>query len=222
MGLKLFRTTGHSKLLDTRAAAAWQSSAFPVAATGRQTLSLVLAITAWVATVCNWPLWQALYRTAATQTPAMPVSFWGHALMLSLGLWAGLFIICAPMAFKRTVRPALTLLLAASALHMHLYLLMGTGMLSAPISLSTVLTLPASWLAWALCMAAILIPLIWLWRQRVLGLRMAQQLGLIVLWLVLAGLLLLAARWMLAARLPQDLQGMPLLAWINPLGWLLK
>ena len=60
MGLKLFRHTGYSGLLDTQTAVlAWKGKTAPL---GWNPLVLLVTVSLWLATVCNYALWRELFR----------------------------------------------------------------------------------------------------------------------------------------------------------------
>jgi hypothetical protein len=215
MGLKLFRSTGHSTLLDTRTAAAWQRSAFPEGAAGRQSLGLVVWVAAWIASVGNWPLWRELSRAGQLQSPAD----WGQALLMVLAIWAGLCITCAPLAFRRIIKPVLIALLVLTALNATLLMTAG----GVKLGMAALVSKPASWMSWVLNLVVIAgVPTLWLARQRVLKLGMVKQLKLIVVFALLALVVLYAARWILSLRMPLMLQDVAISAWVNPLGLLIR
>jgi lipid A ethanolaminephosphotransferase len=155
MGLKLFRTTGHSSLLDTRSAVAWQRR---TTRAGGNPVALVVVVGAWLATVGNWPLWLILARAGQLSTAS------GYALAAALVviIFASVGILGALFAWRRSVKPALYVLLVLTALSGHL---MAQGIaidgnffsslrakpgaffsLSLPLSLLVVFAVPALWL----------------------------------------------------------------------------
>ncbi len=73
------------------------------------------AASLWIATLANWPLWQALSRLPEMATPRGLLFIFGFALMLTLLLLA----LLAPLAHARSVKTAITLCLVSAALGAH-------------------------------------------------------------------------------------------------------
>jgi lipid A ethanolaminephosphotransferase len=112
MGLKLFRSTGHSSILDTQTAAAWQRVRGPL---GRNPLALLVVTSLWLATVANWALWSELAKLGLLQGPRGV----GFAVAMGVMIFTALNALFALFAWPRSIKPLLMLLLVAAALGMH-------------------------------------------------------------------------------------------------------
>lgn len=114
MGLKLFRHTGHSSLLDTQTAVlAWKRQS--AIATGWNPLGLLLVVSLWLATVCNYALWRELSRLGQLQS-------WGQitfAIGFAVIIFAGTTAVFALLAWRWSIKPLLIFLLFAAALGAH-------------------------------------------------------------------------------------------------------
>ena len=82
---------------------------------------LILLSSLWLATAGNLPLWRALHRAGALQG-GQGVLF---ALGLTLGITAALVLLLAPLAWRASLKPAITLLLLTSAVSSHFMLAYG-------------------------------------------------------------------------------------------------
>ena len=114
MGLKLFRHTGHSSLLDTRAAAlAWkrQSSV----ASGWNPLGLLIIVSLWLATVCNYALWRELSRLGQLQSVGQILFVIGFAIII----FAAHLVVFSLLAWRWSIKPLLIFLLFVAALGAH-------------------------------------------------------------------------------------------------------
>ena len=79
---------------------------------GRGPLRLVLATSAAMATLGNWPLWQALADLGLLQS----AQGWGLAVALALAVFGALVALQSLLAWRWTLKPvAIFLLLAAAA-----------------------------------------------------------------------------------------------------------
>src|SRR5512133_2156974 len=99
MALKLFRSTGYSSILapgETRSAAlhpGW----------------LMLAVSLWAGFVCNVALWRAL--AAGPASGGLPL-----AIVLGAFVAGGCGFVLSLLGWRRTLKPAATLVLLAAAL----------------------------------------------------------------------------------------------------------
>lgn len=212
MGLKLFRTTGHSSLLDTRSALAWQTRSTP---SGGNPLILVLVVSAWLATVGNWPLWQALARAGQLST----ASGYAFALALAVVIFATVGIISAFWAWRHSVKPALYVLLIIAALGSH-WLAQGIALDASVVS--SLRAKPGVFFSLGLPLNLLIVagvPILWLARQPLRALSWTQQglrnvsFGLFCLGLAVVALGLSAQRIDSALGGPAKLRAM-----VNPLG----
>jgi glucan phosphoethanolaminetransferase (alkaline phosphatase superfamily) len=146
MALKLFRSTGHSTLLmpgETRLAPhpGW----------------LVLATSAWVAFVCNVAVWRLVNDPSALPS----------ALAVAAVLGGGAGMILSILAWRRTLKAAVTLVLVLAAL-------LACGLWAQQLPIESLWTqrplalLPgwANFLRWqvpALFMLLAVLPVAWMW-----------------------------------------------------------
>jgi glucan phosphoethanolaminetransferase (alkaline phosphatase superfamily) len=179
MALKLFRTTGYSTLLMPGEA---RLATHP----GR----VVLGASLWLALACNVGLWRLLSGSGEPRTAAAFIAIigGGSALLLSLLCW------------RRTFKPAVTFVLAISAL-------VACGIWSQQLPVEqlwhpsrSLLPAWASFMRWqvpALVLVLAVLPSVWLWNHPLRRLAGPEQLranflaavaGLVVL---VAGLALL-------------------------------
>ncbi len=180
MGLKLFRSTGHSSLLDTRTAAAWQQGKPGLwgRQLGRNPLLIWLAVSLWIATLGNWALWRGL----ASVGQMASVGDYAFVLAFVCIITGALGLIGSVLAWPRAVKPVLTLLLIATALGMHFMLTYGvvidTTMITNVLQTDPRETrdlLNLRMLVTLLVVAGL--PCVWLWRQQVQRIPLAQQLA---------------------------------------------
>ena len=167
-------------------------------ATGFNPLLLALAVSLWIATLGNWPLWQALSRLPEMATPRGVAFVGSFGLMLALLLLA----LMAPLAHARSVKPVIALFLVSAALGAHF---MGSyGIVIDSTMLANVLQtnphevrdlLSVRLLASVLILAGL--PWLMLWRLPVRRLKFAAQLWrnalALALSLLLIALLVLAS-----------------------------
>lgn len=218
MGLKLFRITGHSSLLDTRSALAWQQRSMP---TGRTPLFLVVVVSAWLATVGNWALWRAMARLNLLNT----ATDYMFAAALGLMIFGSLSLVCALFAWRPSVKPLLSALAVAAALGLFAMLNLSEN------SVVTRQSVAALWpqivnFKGLLSLAAVLLvvagfPIFWIYRQAVQPLAWGQQLqrnfGFMMACAVLTGgVLAVSLRAVESAARSQ----LPLRQLINPFGLL--
>ena len=81
-------------------------------------LRLVLATSAAMATLGNWPLWQALAELGLLQSP----KGWSLAAALAVAVFAALVALQSLLAWRYTLKPAAMLLLLAAAAGAHFML----------------------------------------------------------------------------------------------------
>jgi len=82
---------------------------------GRGPLRLVLATSAAMATLGNWPLWQALADLGLLQT----AQGWGLAVALALAVFGALVALQSLLAWRWTLKPLAVFLLLAAAAGAH-------------------------------------------------------------------------------------------------------
>jgi lipid A ethanolaminephosphotransferase len=178
MGLKLFRSTGHSSLLDTRTAAAWQKRSPGVLgrALGRNPLIIWLIISLWMATVGNWALWRGLGKVGQMSS----LGDYAFVLAFMLIIMGALCLLGGLLAWRRSVKPLLTVLLIATAMGMHFMLTYGvvidTTMITNVLQTDPRETrdlLSLRMLVTLLVVAGL--PCVWLWRQTVQRIAVPQQ-----------------------------------------------
>ncbi len=173
MGLKLFRSTGHSSLLDTRTAAAWQHKVTPG---GRNPLMLLTVISIWLATVGNWALWRTLSRLGLLST----LADYAFALALAVVIFGGIGFVTALLAWRRSIRWVIIILLLVAAFGMHFILTYGVAIDGTLIAngLPAGLGEARNWLSLRLIFTILLVaglPALWLWQQPVQRLTVLRQ-----------------------------------------------
>ncbi len=82
---------------------------------GRGPLRLVLATSAAMATLGNWPLWQALAELGLLQS----AKGWGLAVALGVAIVGALVALMGALAWRFTLKPAAIFLLLAAAAGAH-------------------------------------------------------------------------------------------------------
>jgi lipid A ethanolaminephosphotransferase len=162
MALKLFRTTGHSTLILPGEA---RLAPHPV--------WLVLAVSVWLGFACNVALWRAI----AHPDPAAMAS----ALKIAGAVAGGSAVVLGLLGWRRTLKPAATLLLLAGAV-------IACGIWTQGLPFDSLWTqrpraLLPSWanlLRWqvpVLLAVLALLPVVWVWNQRLRRLPGPNQLN---------------------------------------------
>jgi lipid A ethanolaminephosphotransferase len=165
MGLKLFRNTGHSSILDTRSAAAWAARQGPM---GRNPVALLAAVSLWLATVGNWALWRELGRLGQLQS----VGGYVFAIAFAFIIFGATNALFALLAWRRSIKPLLVFLLIAAAVGMH-YMLSYGVVIDSTMMVNVLQTDPRETrdlLSFKLLFTVLGVaglPGIWLWRQNV-------------------------------------------------------
>ncbi len=174
MGLKLFRTTGHSSLLDTRTAAAWQHRGKVVM--GRNPLGLLLLVSVWLGTVGNYALWRTLAGLGMLRT-ASDYAFFAAFSIIIIGT---LCTLGALLAWPRIIKPLLVTVVLVAGAGAHFMLTYGI-VIDVTMITNVLQTNPAEtrdlvsvrWLVTMLVIAGV--PCVWLWRQKVQRIAWPQQ-----------------------------------------------
>jgi lipid A ethanolaminephosphotransferase len=184
MGLKLFRNTGHSSLLDTRSAAAWHSSTRQ-SLMGRNPVALLAAVSLWLATVGNWALWRELGRLGQLQS----AGGYAFAIALAIIIFGAINALFALLAWRRSIKPLLVFLLIAAAVGMH-YMLSYGVVIDTTMMVNVLQTDPRETrdlLSFRLLITVLFVagvPAVWLWRQNLQAVAWPQQLWRNVVFLV--------------------------------------
>jgi lipid A ethanolaminephosphotransferase len=192
MGLKLFRTTGHSSLLDTRTAAAWQHRGKVVM--GRNPLGLLLIVSIWLGTVGNYALWRTLAGLGMLRTAGDYAFFVAFAIII-IGT---LCLLGALLAWPRTIKPLLVILVLVAGAGAHFMLTYGV-VIDVTMITNVLQTNPAEtrdlvslrWLVTMLVIAGV--PCVWLWRQKVQRVAWPRQLVRNLVFAVVCAVVVLAA-----------------------------
>ena len=174
MGLKLFRATGHSSLLDTRTAAAWQHRGKVVM--GRNPLGLLLLVSVWLGTVGNYALWRTLAGLGMLRT-ASDYAFFAAFSIIIIGT---LCTLGALLAWPRIIKPLLVTIVLIAGAGAHFMLTYGI-VIDVTMITNVLQTNPAEtrdlvsvrWLVTMLVIAGV--PCVWLWRQKVQRIAWPQQ-----------------------------------------------
>ncbi|MDH4392278.1 MAG: phosphoethanolamine--lipid A transferase [Aquabacterium sp.] len=87
----------------------------PTPTTGHSPLHLVLATSVAMATLGNWPLWQALADLGLLQT----AQGWGLAVALAVAVFGALVALQSLLAWRTTLKPVAIFLLLATAAGAH-------------------------------------------------------------------------------------------------------
>jgi lipid A ethanolaminephosphotransferase len=175
MGLKLFRSTGHSSLLDTQTAAAWQKQTRQ-GPMGRNPVALLAFVSLWLATVGNWALWRELGRLGQLQ------SLGGYAFAAAFAciILGALCALGALLAWRVSIKPALVFVCLAAALGMHFMLSYGV-VIDTTMIVNVLQTDPRETrdlLSWKMLLTVLVVaglPSLWLWRQKVQRLPWPRQ-----------------------------------------------
>lgn len=157
MSLKLFRTTGFASQPLTPP---------PTGRAGLRPLWLMLLTSLWVATACNLPLWRALNQLHTLDTPRGLLFAAGFGIMIAALTCALLSL----LAWRWTLKPAITLLLLSAASGSYFMLAYGVVIDSSMMG-SVIETDPRevrdlmNWQLLASVLILAVAPLIWVWRQ---------------------------------------------------------
>lgn len=183
MALRLFRTTGHSTLLQVGEARA-----------GLHPLPVVLALSAWIGIACNTGLWHLLLQDGGSVR---------HVIAATALLAGTSGLVLSLLAWRNTLKPAATLLLLAGAV-----IACGLWVQQLPVEAlwsQRPRNLLPNWAAFlrgpVLLMMLVLAvaPIVWVWQLHLRRLTAHQQLratawgALVALAAIAAGALLLLA-----------------------------
>jgi len=183
MALKLFRSTGYSSILmagETRLAMhpGW----------------MILAMSGWVGFACNVALWRELAGTGAGMGAAL-------ALALSVAGVSAAFI--SLLGWRKTIKPATTLVLLAAALSACSIwsdglavdgMLLGHGM--AGVLLPSWPSL-LRWQVWAVLGGLALVPMMWMWHTPLRRLSGPSQLKVNMVGALIGAAILAIGSWLL-------------------------
>jgi lipid A ethanolaminephosphotransferase len=191
MGLKLFRNTGHSSILDTQSAAAWRTSQGPM---GRNPVALLAAVSLWLATVGNWALWRELGRLGQLQS----VGGYVFAIAFAFIIFGATNALFALLAWRRSIKPLLVFLLVAAAVGMH-YMLSYGVVIDSTMMVNVLQTDPRETrdlLSFKLLFTVLGVaglPAVWLWRQNIQRLVWPVQTWRILVFLMVNLVIVVAA-----------------------------
>ncbi len=152
-----------------------------VSASGRGPLRLVLATSAAMATLGNWPLWQALAELGLLQG-AHALKGWGLAVALALALFGALVALQSLLAWRWTLKPVAIFLLLAAAAGAH-FMLAYRVVIDQSMLVNVLQTNPReagdllSWRMAAMLLLGGLLPAWLVWRTPVKLARWPRQLG---------------------------------------------
>jgi glucan phosphoethanolaminetransferase (alkaline phosphatase superfamily) len=185
VAIKLFRTTGYSSLL--------------AAGEGRVAMHpgwIVAAASAWVGGACNVALWRAF---AHSQLEGLE-----QAVVLGVCIAGISTVILSLLGWRRTIKPAATLILLAGALAACSLWVQGLPMDAALLDRPPrgVLLPPwASLLGWrvpALLVGLGAAPIVWVWHSRLRRLSARQQLSATVFGVLLGAAMVAGSGFLLA------------------------
>src|SRR5215210_1526072 len=174
MALKLFRSTGYSSIF----------------APGQSRVAMhpgwmIAAVSAWAGFVCNVAVWRQFAGSGAEGMD------WQPTLALGLFIAAGCVLVLSTLGWRRTLKPAGTLILFLAALAACSIwaqaLPVDASLLDKRLS-SLMLPSWASllrWQVWALLTVLFLVPTVWVWNTKVRRLSARQQLSVMVMGSVL-------------------------------------
>lgn len=174
-----------------------QRAAPAAAAPALPAWKLAVWVSLWLATVCNYPLWRELAQLPGSQG-LRPFAF---AAAFAVAIAATLVALTSLFAWRRTLKPMLSLLLITAAA--GAYFMLSYGIVIDSTMLTNAMQTDAretqdllNWRMLATLLALAGPPLVWLWRQPVVVSRAGRQLlqngiTLAVSLLVAAGALLL-------------------------------
>jgi glucan phosphoethanolaminetransferase (alkaline phosphatase superfamily) len=182
MSLKLFRTTGYSSLLmpgETRQAMhpAW----------------VIVVTSVWAGFVCNVLLWRGFWTSAGDSAGL------GHALASGLFVAAASAVVLSVLGWRKTLKPAATLILFAGALIAYAGWVnrsaAGSWLRDSHV-LGEALPSFASLLQWqaGVMLAGLgLVPAVWIWQARLRRLPGPKQFNSNVIGILAGGALLAAS-----------------------------
>ena len=191
----------------------------PATHAGRNPLTLAVAAALWIASFANWPLWQALLALPESNSGRGALFIAGFGLMIAALLTA----LLAFVAWRFTVKPAITLFVLSAAFGAHF---MGTYgvVIDSTMMINVVQTDPREvrdLLSWRLLLGVAFLaglPLLALWRVRVQRLGAAAQLGRNAIGLFVALALFAALLFALFADLSATMRNHKTMRYlINPL-----
>jgi glucan phosphoethanolaminetransferase (alkaline phosphatase superfamily) len=190
MALKLFRSTGYSSIF----------------APGQSRVAMhpgcmIAAISAWAGFVCNVALWRELADSSRGGVGL------ARALVLAVFVSAGCVVVLSVLGWRRTLKPAGTLILLftaltacsvwaqalpldASLLRQHL-----SGLILPPW------TSLLRWQVSALLAGLALVPTVWAWNTALRRLSASQQLSVTVMGILIGGVLLAGSGFLLVEGL---------------------
>ena len=186
MALKLFRSTGYSSILmageTTRLAMhpGW----------------MILAVSVWVGFVCNVALWRQLAGTG--QPGGM-----GSAVALGLAIAGACCLVLSLFGWRKTIKPAATLILLAAALTACSIwsdalpvdsTLLGRGFFRLMLPSWTVFL---RWQEWAMLAGLALVPMVWVWNTPLRRLSAQKQLNVNIVGSLLGVAVLGIGGWLL-------------------------
>lgn len=182
MSLKLFRSTGYSSIF----------------APGQSRVAMHpgwinLATSAWVGFACNVAFWRELAHSSLDNMG------WVRVLALAVFLSAACGLVLSVLGWRRTLKPAATLMLLVAALAAcsiwSQALPVDASLLDKRLS-SLILPPWASllrWQVWAILAGLALVPAVWTWNTKVRRLSARQQLSATVMGILFSVALLAAS-----------------------------
>ena len=159
MSLKLFRNTGFASL---------PLAMTPTGKYGVRPVWLLLLTSLWVATACNLPLWRELGRIPALDNPRGVL----FAVAFGVIIAALTCALLSLLAWRWTIKPAITLVLLSAAVGSYFMLSYGV-VIDSTMMVNVLQTDPRETrdlLNWRLAVSVLvlaLVPLVWFWRRPV-------------------------------------------------------
>jgi lipid A ethanolaminephosphotransferase len=185
MALKLFRSTGYGTMLDAQSAAAWQKA--PAHARSWNPIFVLLIVSAWLSTVCNYALWRELSRIGRLNSPMDYV----FAIGLAVIIFAAICAVFALLAWRKTIKPVAIFLLIAAALGAH-FMTSYSVVIDRTMMINTLQTNPSetrdllNWKFFAALLLLGVLPSVWVLRARVRSVAWLKQATYNALFLVAA------------------------------------
>lgn len=160
----------------------------------------------WLTLVCNLPLWREFSHLSLGSG-----QIWWLGLRLALLMLFALTALLSPVCWRRTLKPALALLLLLAALNVSLMLSQANFLdLSAGLEkLGAQLRAEASWQLAGLFVALGLLPALWLWRLPVRRIPLLANLLQNTLLFVLSCALLVGTWWFSEQDISELLRSQP-------------